>query len=103
MAETLHALRKRHPFAIFSRPITEKGKHRMSASTPALTGADLVEMTLEGAAAALARGVTAEALAKAFLARVGAYNPRYNAIITMNPTALDDARAVDRRRAAGEA
>ncbi len=77
----------------------------MSASTidTPLTDDDLVEMTLEGAAAAFARGVTAEALAKAFLERVAAYNPRYNAIITMNPTALDDAREIDRRRAAGEA
>ncbi len=70
---------------------------------PVLTDADLVEMTLEGAAGAFARGVTAEELAKAFLERIAAYNPRYNAIIIMNPTALDDAREIDRRRAAGEA
>ena len=65
-------------------------------------GIKLVEMTLEDAAAAFARGVTSEALTKAFLARIESYNPRYNAIITMNPTALDDAREIDRRRAAGE-
>lgn len=76
----------------------------MSASETAspLTDADLVEMTLEDAAAAFARGVTSEALTKAFLARIESYNPRYNAIITMNPTALEDAREIDRRRAAGE-
>lgn len=76
----------------------------MSASDTALniTEADLVEMTLEDAAAAFARGVTSEALTQAFLARIDKYNPRYNAIITMNPTALDDAREIDRRRAAGE-
>lgn len=67
-----------------------------------LTDADLIEMTLEGAAAAFARGVTSEELTKAFLERVATYNPRYNAIITMNPKALDDAREIDRRRAAGE-
>ncbi|MGE4481892.1 amidase [Acidocella sp.] len=68
-----------------------------------LADTDLVEMTLEDAAAAFARGVTSEALTKAFLARIATYNPRYNAIITMNPAALDEAREIDRRRAAGEA
>lgn len=67
-----------------------------------LSDQELVEMTLEGAAAAFQRGVTAEALANAFLERVSTYNPRYNAIITLNPAALDEAREVDRRRAAGE-
>ncbi|WP_238313029.1 amidase [Methylobacterium crusticola] len=60
-------------------------------------------MTLADVAAAFARGVTAEALATAFLDRIATYNPRYNALIVMNPDALEDARAVDRRRAAGEA
>lgn len=63
---------------------------------------DISEMTLADAAAAFARGVTAEALATAFLDRIATYNPRYNAIIVMNPNALDDARAIDRRRARGE-
>jgi Asp-tRNA(Asn)/Glu-tRNA(Gln) amidotransferase A subunit family amidase len=67
-----------------------------------ITESDLVEMTLEDAAAAFARGVTSEALTEAFLARVNTYNSRYNAIVIMNPTALDDAREIDRRRAAGE-
>jgi Asp-tRNA(Asn)/Glu-tRNA(Gln) amidotransferase A subunit family amidase len=72
-------------------------------ATAALAESDLIEMTLESAAAAFARGVTAVALTQAFLARIATYNPRYNAIITMNPAALDEARAIDRRRAAGEA
>ena len=76
----------------------------MSATMDAiLTDETLIEMTLEDAAAAFARGVTSEALTTAFLRRIETYNPRYNAIITMNPTALEDARAIDRRRAAGEA
>lgn len=62
---------------------------------------EIVEMTLADAADAFASGVTAEALTRAFLARVEAYNPRYNAIIIMNPDALADARASDARRAAG--
>jgi amidase len=74
-----------------------------NAATSALTDSDLSEMTLEKVAAAFARGVTSEELTKAFLERIATYNPRYNAIIIMNPTALDDARDIDRRRAAGEA
>ena len=64
---------------------------------------DLVEMTVDDAQVAFAAGVTSEALTQAFLDRLERYNPRYNAVITANPTALDDARAIDRRRAAGEA
>ncbi|WP_234731822.1 amidase [Acidocella facilis] len=76
----------------------------MSATMDAtLSDETLIEMTLEDAAAAFARGVTAEALTHAFLRRIETYNPRYNAIITMNPEALEEARAIDRRRAAGEA
>lgn len=63
---------------------------------------DPVEMTVADAQAALASGVTAEALAQAFLDRIATYNPYYNAIIVMNPDALDDARTIDKRRAAGE-
>ena len=73
----------------------------MDAVTPAPF--DVVEMTLADAADAFARGVTSEALTLAFLDRIAAHNPRYNALIIMNPDALADARAVDARRAAGEA
>lgn len=66
------------------------------------TMADVVEMTLEGVALAFQRGLTAEALTRAFLARISVYNPHYNAIINLNPEALDEAREIDRRRAAGE-
>lgn len=75
----------------------------MSQTTPANDPpVELVEMTLADAAAAFAGGVTAEALAIGFLDRIATYNPRYNAIIVMNPDALEDARAIDRRRANGE-
>lgn len=63
-----------------------------------------VELTLETVQAAFSEGrVTSEALTQAFLDRIALYNPHYNAIIFLNPDALDDARAIDRRRAAGEA
>ena len=61
-----------------------------------------VEMTVADCQAAFAAGVTSEALTQAFLDRIERYNPTFNAFITMNANALDDARAIDRRRAAGE-
>ncbi len=65
---------------------------------------DLVELTLEQAQAAFASGaVTSEALTQAFLDRIATYNDTYKAICFLNPDALEDARAIDRRRAAGEA
>jgi amidase len=64
---------------------------------------DLVELTVEKAQLAFSNGlVTSEALTQAFLDRIDALNPQYNAIIFMNPDALADARLIDRRRAAGE-
>ena len=45
---------------------------------------------------------TAEDLARACLARTAEINPRLNAIIFLNENAIEEARAVDRRRMAGE-
>jgi len=65
---------------------------------------DIVEMTVAQVQAGFASGAfTCETLVQACLDRIAAYNPHYNAIILANPAALDDARAIDRRRAAGEA
>ena len=65
---------------------------------------DLTELTVDQVQAGFASGAfTAETLAQACLDRIAAYNPRYNAIIFLNPDALADARAIDRRRAEGEA
>ena len=65
-------------------------------------GSLAVELSVAGAQEAFARGVTSEALTRAFLDRIAALNPKYVAIITMNEAALADARAIDARRAAGE-
>ena len=65
---------------------------------------DLANLTVEQLQAGFAAGAfTAESLTQACLERIATYNPRYNAIIFLNPDALADARAIDRRRAAGEA
>ena len=64
---------------------------------------NVVEMTVEDIQAGFAAGRFGSVhLVKAFQARIAAHNPAYNAIILHNPDALSDARAVDRRRAAGE-
>ena len=64
---------------------------------------ELIELTVARALAALSeRRMTAEELTVAFLARIDAVNPLYNAIIFLNPEAIRDAREIDRQRAAGE-
>lgn len=64
---------------------------------------DPVELTIEKAQSAFAAGdFTAEQLTQAFLDRIARFNPAYNAIIFLNPDALAEARAIDRRRADGE-
>jgi amidase len=64
---------------------------------------DLERLTVEEVQAGFKSGTfTAEALVQACLRRIATYNKKYNAIIFLNPDALDDARAIDRRRAAGE-
>jgi Asp-tRNA(Asn)/Glu-tRNA(Gln) amidotransferase A subunit family amidase len=74
-----------------------------NGQTPSGTALDVVELTVEQVQAGFAGGAfTAESLAKACLERIAVFNPRYNAIIFLNPDALADARDIDRRRAAGE-
>jgi Asp-tRNA(Asn)/Glu-tRNA(Gln) amidotransferase A subunit family amidase len=61
------------------------------------------DWTVAGIQAALARGETsAEALLAQAQAEIARQDGRLNAIITPNPDVLADARALDRRRAAGE-
>ena len=65
---------------------------------------DLVELTVAGVQAGFSRGAwTCEALTRAFLQRIEALDPQYNALMFLNPEAIADAREIDRRRAAGEA
>jgi amidase len=51
----------------------------------------------------LSRQMTAEEVIGASLERVAARNPALNAVVTLNPRALDEARAVDAAIARGEA
>lgn len=66
----------------------------------ALCGAKL---TIEQLQQAYESGeLTAEALVRGCLERIEQYEPQYNAFISMNAAALDDARRIDRRRRAGD-
>jgi amidase len=62
--------------------------------------------TIADVQAAYATGkLTAEQLVHAYLARIAAYDkqgPAINAVITLNPKALDEARALDAERKAGK-
>jgi amidase len=46
--------------------------------------------------------LTSEKLVSLYLARVKAYEPELNAVITLNPKALDEAKALDAERKAGK-
>lgn len=64
---------------------------------------ELATLSVAGVRAGLASGqFSAEDLTEACLAQIAALNGTYNAIIFLNEQALDSARAIDRRRAAGE-
>ena len=63
----------------------------------------MVELTAEQVVLDLAAGkYTAEALTRSYLDRIANFEPRLNAMTTLNPAAVDEARAIDRRLAAGE-
>ena len=49
-----------------------------------------------------AREVSAEEVVSAALERIGRHNGRVNAVVTLSPRALEEARAIDRRLARGE-
>lgn len=75
----------------------------MNALAPA-ADIDIVELTIADVQEGFATGkFTAEQLAAAHLQRIERYEPYYNAFTFLNPEALDEARAIDARRVAGEA
>ncbi|KAL2161237.1 hypothetical protein VTH06DRAFT_8457 [Thermothelomyces fergusii] len=68
------------------------------------TGFDVREATIDSLHDALfGRAVTCREVVSAFLARIEEYNPRINAVVSLNPTALADADRLDARLAAGNA
>jgi amidase len=66
---------------------------------------DLTTATIADVQAAYKAGLTAEKLTAAYLARVAAYDkqgPTINTVITLNPNALAEAKALDAERKAGK-
>ncbi|PVZ36866.1 amidase [Pseudomonas sp. CC120222-01a] len=65
---------------------------------------NVVELTIDDVQAGFAeKKFTSEELTKAYLDRIKIYEPYYNAFTSMNSKALETARAIDKRRASGEA
>jgi amidase len=64
---------------------------------------DLTELTVEKVQAGFSSGAfTSESLTRAYLERISEFNGAYNAIVFFNDDAIEEARAIDKRRAAGE-
>ena len=75
------------------------------AQPPAAAAFDVTEKSVAELSAAMANGtVTSRALVESYRARIDAYDqnfPALNAMIALNPRALDEAAALDRERASG--
>src|SRR5689334_18199037 len=82
------------------------GRHLASLISWPMVSFSVVEAGIAELRTALQnREVTSVALVEAYLARIDAYDrngPRLNAIVELNPTALDEAAESNRRRARGE-
>ena len=69
--------------------------------TPGTAAFDIVEATIAEMRTALETGrTTSRALVEQSLIRIATYEDRLNAVITINPKALDEADALDRERSA---
>jgi amidase len=79
------------------------GQPPAPAAPAAAAPFNVVETGIPELQAALREGrVTSRQLTARYLERIAAYEDRLNAIITVNPRALDEADAMDRERAAGK-
>ncbi|MEZ5285030.1 MAG: amidase family protein [Vicinamibacterales bacterium] len=73
-----------------------------SAPAPAAGPFSVVETSIPDLQEALSSGrITSRQLVLAYLARIATYEDRLNAIITVNPHALEEADRLDAERAAG--
>jgi amidase len=66
---------------------------------------DLTTATIADVQTAFKAGLTSEKLTEAYLARIGIYDkygPAINSVITLNPKAIDEAKALDAERKAGK-
>ncbi|UCI31915.1 amidase [Mesorhizobium sp. B4-1-4] len=82
-------------------PATGEG---IGMNTRARSDLDIVELSIPRLQEGFAGGrFAAEDVTRAHLARIERYEPHYNAFTSLNRTAIEDAKAIDARRAAGEA
>src|SRR6478736_2739856 len=87
-------------FERFEVRITQQ-EHRMEQGSA--MDIDLDALTVDAVQAGFRAGTfTAEQLTRACFDRIERDNVKYNALIFLNPDAIDDARRIDERRAAGE-
>src|SRR5205809_273251 len=88
---------------MFAAPAIHSQASRPTAS--AVADFDVIEKPIPDLQGAMQSGaVTSKQLTAAFLARIRAYDqagPRLNAMVAVNPKALETADALDRERAAG--
>lgn len=72
---------------------------QVTPSAPSVAPFTIVEATIPGMRAALEQGrVTSKDLVRQCLVRIATYEKRLNAVITVNPKALEEAEARDRER-----
>jgi amidase len=90
---------------IVAAPASHSQSTRSAPSADAVRTFDVMEKSIAELQQAMQAGaVTSKQLTTIFLARIRAYDkagPRLNAIIALNPHALDSADALDRERASG--
>src|SRR5262245_24455242 len=90
---------------MLAAPVIHSQTPRPAPSSPAPAGFDVMEKSIPDLQQAMQSGtVTSRQLTASFLARIRAYDqagPRLNAMIAVNPRALEAADALDRERAAG--
>jgi amidase len=74
-----------------------------NSSTPPATPFNVVEATIPDMQKAMAEGRTSSRhLVEQYLQRIALYNDKFNALITVNPKALEEADRLDQERAAGK-
>src|SRR5262249_6730506 len=72
-------------------------------ATPARQPFNVVESTIREMQAAMAEGrITSREIVQQYLTRIATYEDKLNAVITVNPHALEEAEARDRERAQGK-
>ncbi len=89
-----------------AKPASTSSSDESAQTAADYRAADLIAKALPEIAEALANGeITSKELTKAYLDRIEAIDragPRLQSVLTLNPDALEIARALDEKRAAGE-